>query len=78
MRNRLMALAVTTSILAACDGDGSRSPESAEAPPWGLDSVAMPVDKASIIAVFDAFPAEVAGLRGILWRRARHESILSK
>ena len=61
MRSRLMALAVTASFLATCDGDGSRSAEGA--PPWGLDSVVMPVAKASIVAIFEAFPVEVAGLR---------------
>lgn len=63
MRNRLVALVIAAPLLAACGGGGSPSAGGADAPPWGLDSVAIPVDKASIIAAFEALPAEVAGLQ---------------
>lgn len=62
-RNRLVALVVAGPLLAACGGGGSPSAGGADAPPWGLDSVAIPGDKASIIAAFEALPAEVAGLQ---------------
>ena len=46
-------------MLAACGGTGE---EKAEGPPWGLDSVALPADAASVVAALETLPQEVGGL----------------
>jgi len=46
-------------VFAACGGGGE---ERAQGPPWGLDSIVLPADAESVVAVLEGLPAEVGGL----------------
>ena len=50
-------------LISSCDGDsGVFIPAASPAdPPWGLETVDLPDDRASLRATFDGFPDNVAG-----------------
>ena len=50
--------AALVSLAAACGGEEPAPPE---APPWGLGAVVLPRDEASLRALAEALPAEIAG-----------------
>jgi hypothetical protein len=56
-RSAVLAFLLVVIIVAACGGEERK----AEAPPWGLDTVTLPRDEASIRALTAALPDEVAG-----------------
>jgi len=46
-------------VLVACGGGGENQ---ADRPPWGLDSIVLPADAESVIAVLQGLPSDVGGL----------------
>jgi hypothetical protein len=56
-RSAILAFLFFVIVVAACGGEEGK----AEAPPWGLDAVVLPRDAASLRALAEALPAEVAG-----------------
>jgi len=56
-RSGILAFLFVVIVAAACGGEEGK----AEAPPWGLDTVVLPSDEASLRAFAEALPAEVAG-----------------
>jgi hypothetical protein len=56
-RSAILAFLFVVIVVAACGGEERK----AGAPPWGLDTVVLPHDEASLRALAEALPGELAG-----------------
>lgn len=64
LRTMLPAVVLVLAVgFTACGSNGDRSPGApVDEPPWGLDTIDLPDDAASIETVLEAMPERVAGL----------------